>query len=67
MNKRRRILDAIKALPDVKRTVVTGEVPLSGGEYLLQVQVYFDDEGDRVPEALGNQVGEGVGTKEKLG
>ena len=67
MNKRRRILDAIKALPEVKRVTVTGDVPLNGGEYLLQVQVYFDDDGARVPEALGVQASDGVGTKEKLG
>ena len=66
MNKKRRILKAIEGLPEVNRVSETGGVPL-GDEYMIQVAVYFDDEGAHVPEALGIQASDGVGTKEKLG
>lgn len=63
MNKRRRILDAIKALPEVKRLTVVGDV-LVDNESAVRLLVYFDDD---VPEALGIQASEGIGTKERLG
>lgn len=67
MSKRERIIISIADLPDVSRVDVTGDVPLSGGEHMIQLLVYFDNERSPVPKALGVSVNDGVGTKEKLG
>ena len=67
MNKRDRIIESVRALPDVSRVNVTGDVPLSGGEHTIQMLVYFDNEDNPVPMALGIQTSDGVGTKERLG
>ena len=67
MNKKDRVLKAIEALPEVKRILVTGEVPLDDAEHMIQMCVYLDNERDPAPRALGVHASDGVGTSEKLG
>lgn len=66
MNKRERIIISIADLPDVSRVDVTSDVPLSGGEHMIQLLVYFDNE-QPAPPALGVSASDGVGTEEMLG
>ena len=66
MNRRDKVLSAIKAVSDVESIQVQSELPLVDGRYLVQLLVYFNNEGQPMPQSLGVHVAEQVATKDTL-